>query len=65
MTLATVHDGSPYADGLQAVMAEVFADLGGEVVFQGAVNVGVNVAEPQKTTSVCDAVASSLPAASW
>ncbi len=40
MTLATVHDGSPYADGLQAVMAEVFADLGGEVVFQGAVNVG-------------------------
>lgn len=40
MTLATVHDGSPYADGLQAVMAEVFTDLGGETVFQGAVNVG-------------------------
>lgn len=39
-TLATVHDGSPYADGLQAVMAEIFAELGGEVVFQGAVNVG-------------------------
>ncbi len=39
-SLATVHDGSPYADGLQARMAEVFADLGGEVTFQGAVNVG-------------------------
>lgn len=39
-TLATVHDGSPYADGLQAVMAEEFAALGGEVTFQGAVNVG-------------------------
>lgn len=40
MTLATVHDGSPYADGLQSVMADVFTELGGEVVFQGAVNVG-------------------------
>ncbi len=39
-TIATVHDGSPYADGLQAVMAEEFAKLGGTVVFQGAVNVG-------------------------
>lgn len=39
-TLATIHDGSPYADGLQAVMADTFAELGGEVVFQGAVNVG-------------------------
>lgn len=38
--LATVHDGSPYADALQAVMAENFAELGGEVVFQGAINVG-------------------------
>ncbi|MCA9904497.1 MAG: branched-chain amino acid ABC transporter substrate-binding protein [Anaerolineae bacterium] len=38
--LATVHDGSPYADNLQAVMADTFAELGGEVVFQGAVNVG-------------------------
>lgn len=38
--LATIHDGSPYAEGLQGVMADVFAELGGEVVFQGAVNVG-------------------------
>jgi branched-chain amino acid transport system substrate-binding protein len=39
-TLATVHDGSPYADGLQGVAADAFAELGGEVVFQGAINVG-------------------------
>ncbi len=38
--VATVHDGSPYAESLQAVMAEEFAKLGGEVVFQGAINVG-------------------------
>ncbi len=39
-TLATIHDGSPYADQLQEVMAEVFEGLGGTVTFQGAVNVG-------------------------
>jgi branched-chain amino acid transport system substrate-binding protein len=39
-TLATIHDGSPYADQLQEVMANRFAELGGEVTFQGAVNVG-------------------------
>jgi branched-chain amino acid transport system substrate-binding protein len=38
--LATVHDGSPYADGLQGVAADSFEELGGEVVFQGAINVG-------------------------
>ncbi len=39
-TLATIHDGSTYAESLQSVMAQVFEELGGEVVFQGAVNVG-------------------------
>jgi branched-chain amino acid transport system substrate-binding protein len=39
-TLATIHDGSPYADQLQEVMANRFKELGGEVTFQGAVNVG-------------------------
>jgi branched-chain amino acid transport system substrate-binding protein len=39
-TLATIHDGSPYADQLQEVMATKFKELGGEVTFQGAVNVG-------------------------
>ena len=37
---ATIHDGDPYTDGLQAVMARTFAELGGEVVFQGAINKG-------------------------
>lgn len=37
---ATIHDGSPYADALQAVFAQTFAGLGGTVTFQGAVNVG-------------------------
>ena len=39
-TLATIHDGSPYADQLQEVMAGRFVELGGEVTFQGAVNIG-------------------------
>ena len=38
--VATIHDGSPYADGLQGVFADVIRELGGEVVFQGAINVG-------------------------
>ena len=40
MSVATIHDGSPYADGLQAVFADTIVELGGEVTFQGAVNVG-------------------------
>ncbi len=40
MTVATIHDGSPYADGLQAVFADTIVELDGEVTFQGAVNVG-------------------------
>lgn len=39
-TLATIHDGSPYADGLQLVAAQTFEEMGGEVTFQGAVNIG-------------------------
>jgi len=39
-TAATIHDGSPYADQLQEVMAKRFVELGGEITFQGAVNVG-------------------------
>ncbi|MEM6527780.1 MAG: branched-chain amino acid ABC transporter substrate-binding protein [Chloroflexota bacterium] len=40
-SLATIHDGSSYADGLQGVMADVFAsDFEGTVTFQGAVNIG-------------------------
>ena len=39
-TLATVHDGSTFAHDLQDAMTETFTELGGEVVYQGAVNVG-------------------------
>ena len=38
--LATVHDGDPYTEGLSRVVADTFAELGGEVVFEGAVNKG-------------------------
>ncbi|MCY4072937.1 MAG: branched-chain amino acid ABC transporter substrate-binding protein [Chloroflexi bacterium] len=38
--LATVHDGDPYTEGLARVVADTFADLGGQVVFEGAVNKG-------------------------
>lgn len=38
--VATVHDGDPYTEGLAVVMANVFAGLNGEVVFQGAVSKG-------------------------
>ena len=38
--VATIHDGDPYTEGLAVVMAETFAELGGEVVFQGAVSKG-------------------------
>lgn len=39
-TVATIHDGDPYTEGLAIVMADTFAALGGEVVFQGAVSKG-------------------------
>jgi branched-chain amino acid transport system substrate-binding protein len=38
--IATVHDGSPYGEGLVAVVTRAFEALGGEVVAAGAVNVG-------------------------
>lgn len=34
---ATVHDGSPYAEGLQGVFAEVFKKLGGTITAQEAI----------------------------
>ena len=39
-TLATIHDGSTFAHDLQNAMTGTFIELGGEVVYQGAVNVG-------------------------
>lgn len=38
--LATIHDGSPYGEGLVGAMADAFKALGGTVVAQEAVNVG-------------------------
>lgn len=55
-TLATIHDGSPYADGLQQVMADTFTQLGGEVVFQGAINVG-----DTDMTAILTEIASNAP----
>ncbi|HYN88323.1 MAG TPA: ABC transporter substrate-binding protein, partial [Ardenticatenaceae bacterium] len=34
---ATIHDGSPYAEGLVTVFADVFTELGGEMVSEEAV----------------------------
>lgn len=48
---ATIHDGSPYAEGLQAVFAEVFeADYGGEITEQEAVQVGDKDFKPVLTS---------------
>jgi branched-chain amino acid transport system substrate-binding protein len=53
-TAATIHDGSPYADQLQQVMANRFAELGGTVTFQGAVNVGDTDMRAVLTTVAAD-----------
>ena len=39
-SLATVHDGDPYTEGLAQAVARTFVDLEGDVVFEGAVNKG-------------------------
>lgn len=39
-SIATIHDGDPYTEGLARVVADTFAELGGSVVFEGAVNKG-------------------------
>jgi branched-chain amino acid transport system substrate-binding protein len=46
---ATIHDGSPYAEGLQAVFAEVFQSLGGTITSQDAVQVGATDFNPVLT----------------
>ena len=37
---ATIHDGSPYAEGLQQVFANTFKQMGGTITDQEAINVG-------------------------
>ena len=55
-TLATIHDGDAYTDGLQGAMADAFAELGGEVIFQGAINKG-----DQDMTAILTEVAAAGP----
>ncbi len=38
--VATIHDGSPYGDGLVRVMSERFTALGGQIVASDAITVG-------------------------
>jgi len=53
-TAATIHDGSPYADQLQAVFAQRFQELGGTITAQEAVNVGDTDMRPVLTTIAVD-----------
>ncbi len=47
---ATIHDGSPYAEQLQQVFADVFKKLGGEIVAQEAINVNDTDMRPVLTS---------------
>ncbi|MDM8521177.1 ABC transporter substrate-binding protein [Anaerolineales bacterium HSG6] len=47
---ATIHDGSPYAEQLQQVFADVFTELGGTVTAQEAINVGDTDMRPVLTS---------------
>ena len=47
---ATIHDGSPYAEQLQQVFAEVFVELGGTITAQEAINVGDTDMRPVLTS---------------
>lgn len=51
---ATIHDGSPYAESLQRVFADVFRELGGTVTSQEAVNVGDTDMKPVLTAIAAD-----------
>ena len=55
-SLATIHDGDPYTEGLAVVMADTFAELGGEVVFQGAISKG-----DTDMTAILTEIAASAP----
>jgi branched-chain amino acid transport system substrate-binding protein len=52
---ATIHDGSPYAEGLANVFAEEFEAAGGTVTAQEAVNVGDRDMRPVLTSIAADA----------
>lgn len=52
---ATIHDGSPYADGLQQVFADTFTALGGTITKQEAIQVGDTDFNPVLTDIAADA----------
>src|SRR5919106_2568856 len=55
-TAATIHDGSPYADGLQQVFCDVFtSQYGGECTSQEAIQVGDTDFGPLLTSIGADA----------
>ena len=54
-TAATIHDGSPYADGLQQVFADTFTGLGGTITRQEAIQVGDTDFNPVLTDIATDA----------
>jgi len=47
---ATIHDGSPYAQSLQEVFANVFQELGGTITAQEAINTGDTDMKPVLTS---------------
>jgi branched-chain amino acid transport system substrate-binding protein len=54
-TAATIHDGSPYADGLQQVFCDVFTEqYGGECTAQEAIQVGDTDFGPLLTSIAAD-----------
>jgi len=53
-TAATIHDGSPYADGLQQVFADTFTELGGTITKQEAIQVGDTDFNPVLTDIAAD-----------
>ncbi|MGH2676618.1 MAG: branched-chain amino acid ABC transporter substrate-binding protein, partial [Actinomycetota bacterium] len=54
-TAATIHDGSPYADGLQQVFCDVFSEqYGGECTAQEAIQVGDTDFAPLLTSIAAD-----------
>jgi len=53
-TAATIHDGSPYAEQLQQVFADTFAELGGTITAQEAINVGDTDMRPVLTSIAVD-----------
>jgi branched-chain amino acid transport system substrate-binding protein len=55
-TASTIHDGSPYADGLQQVFADTFTEEGGTIAKQEAVQVGDTDFKPLLTDLAADQI---------